>query len=626
MRVAKLRPLSDSESDGAALSDVAASSEDTSSLDASYGNVALVQGSSDAPGPAAGRKERPNKVKRPLGPHGLHAPRDASASMEDVSIDMSASRHHTKPSMAAGFFARISQMSPKAKMISSLLIFAGALMLAIAVGMAVSHSSSEAVAEKQAPRVTTVGAEHSLLAHPSCELIKLVNISLSEPAKLYVEYQRDRYRLRTPTTESASKHRIPLMRMRAETSYEYDVINAETDTIIASGTFVTGALPNGLHSSTVQIQLTEGTPTFPLVLAEWDASSGYPGAAMWDMDGEIVWYVRAAGHPDAATQMPNGDIVLNLHTSVARITPLHEVVAVYKTDEWGHNCNFFHHEVEADLDDPDVVWTLGAEASMPPANLNMSRAQGSEIVMKWNTRTNTVKDIIHIKDFPSRIPMSRRSALSHGLMRQFFNTACDFMKQFSNANDWTHVNAVHQQPGTNNIVVSSRHLSQLYIFSPDGKDLLYVVGGEDGDFEFESEYARFWNQHSVFMFDDRHIVVFDNGNLRPLEQNGFKSRALQIELDFDAMVVREVWSYWHDPFFAASCCGSIRRVPDSENWFVTYGLQGNSRLPYYAEHLHIELTPNGQHVATYVQSSKRKRLQYRSYPVLTINGETEMTL
>ena len=119
--------------------------------------------------------------------------------------------------------------------------------------------------------------------------------------------------------------------------------------------------------------------------------------------------------------------------------------------------------------------------------------------------------------------------------------------------------------------------------------LLMVVGlgGEGGDFEMPPE-ARFYHQHSPELQPNGHLLLFDNGTGRPEAEGGQFSRALELELDEQAMTARAVWSYRHEPDLYCPIWGDADRLPNG-NTLVVFGTRTEGEATRW-----VEVTPEGE--------------------------------
>ena len=121
-------------------------------------------------------------------------------------------------------------------------------------------------------------------------LIARVEGVLDGSGQVYVEYWADDMgRLRTKTHDSdGTSFTVPIVRLRAETTYSYQVYGASSGggkSEGPSGMFNTGPLPEILAAS--KMDTLVGEPTLPLTFMEF-RQAGFLGLAAYDKDGNIL--------------------------------------------------------------------------------------------------------------------------------------------------------------------------------------------------------------------------------------------------------------------------------------------------------------------------------------------------
>jgi hypothetical protein len=107
--------------------------------------------------------------------------------------------------------------------------------------------------------------------------------------------------------------------------------------------------------------------------------------------------------------------------------------------------------------------------------------------------------------------------------------------------------------------------------------------------------------------------------VRPAEEGGPYSRALELELDFNTMEARKVWEYRHEPDLAAQCCSSTQRLANG-NTLVDFGINPGDDICCRTFTL-VEVDSAGNAVSVIEASSPGIAAQYRAYALDSINGE-----
>jgi hypothetical protein len=136
--------------------------------------------------------------------------------------------------------------------------------------------------------------------------------------------------------------------------------------------------------------------------------------------------------------------------------------------------------------------------------------------------------------------------------------------------DYPHVNAIDLDHD-GNILISSRHLCEVTKIDRQTGDIIWRLGGKQNQFTFLNENPAnaptyFTYQHSVRKLQNGNILMFDNGNLHPVQA----SRAVEYKLDEQAMTATMVWEYRHDPDIFAPSRGSVQRLPNG-NTMIGWG-------------------------------------------------------
>jgi hypothetical protein len=184
--------------------------------------------------------------------------------------------------------------------------------------------------------------------------------------------------------------------------------------------------------------------------------------------------------------------------------------------------------------------------------------------------------------------------------------------------DWTHSNSLDVLPN-GDILVSNRHLDQLIAIKPDFTGIDWKLGGLGSDFTFPNPSDQFYHQHYARMLPNGDILLFDNGNLRPQDQGGEYSRALELKLDFKTMQATKVWEYRNTPDLSSPAVGSVIRLPNG-NTVVDFGVDtARDSPPVYTV---VEADSNGKAMAVTKISSPGKTIQYRAVPIDSLDGET----
>jgi Arylsulfotransferase (ASST)/Protein of unknown function (DUF1566) len=165
--------------------------------------------------------------------------------------------------------------------------------------------------------------------------------------------------------------------------------------------------------------------------------------------------------------------------------------------------------------------------------------------------------------------------------------------------DWWHLNAIDYNEGLDQIVVSSRNVSEIWII--DHNLTTAEAAGSDGDLLYRygnpaaygsSEPQELVHQHDAKFIDSETLLIFDNGDPRERAY----SRVVELNLPnysnglFEAAVI--VWSYGAasgDEYFFADHISGAQRL-ESGNTLICSGTEGRF----------VEVTPSGETIWEYV--------------------------
>lgn len=131
-----------------------------------------------------------------------------------------------------------------------------------------------------------------------------------------------------------------------------------------------------------------------------------------------------------------------------------------------------------------------------------------------------------------------------------------------------HMNAIDLD-SDGNLVLSSRHLSEITKINPKTGDIIWRLGGAHNQFTFVNDPLKgFTGQHDIRALGNNHYTLFDNGNLHQPPV----SRAVEYALDTNARTATLVWEYRNPPNTSYSYyMGDAQRLPSGNtliNWAV----------------------------------------------------------
>jgi arylsulfate sulfotransferase len=377
--------------------------------------------------------------------------------------------------------------------------------------------------------------------------------------------------------EPATEYEVPILGLRPETEYTFDVrVRAADGTEATAGneTWETAELPTDFPPMNV-LTATDGvSPGFTMFSANrWNPSldQNYGYIVIMDSEGVPVWYYRAGVPVGDANRLANGNIVY-----VAGVN------AAYEVDMTGEDLNFFfprdlgtesfHHAVLGAPEDDTlfIVGTERREVSGYPTEGEETATYNviGDVILHFDRERNrlgrwTVFDWYDPTDVPQD--------LEHVYWESFNDPFWDFLYD-GNTKDWSHVNNVHFDPrDPNMMIVSLRHLDAIAKVDLAENELIWTFG-PNGDFTMVGDGEWQYHQHAPQLLADGTMIVYDNGNGRNAEPNGENSysRVVHYALDEEEMTAEQLWEYRGDEQYFARFVGDVDFV-DNGNVLITDG-------------------------------------------------------
>ncbi|MHC4657244.1 MAG: aryl-sulfate sulfotransferase, partial [Planctomycetota bacterium] len=147
-----------------------------------------------------------------------------------------------------------------------------------------------------------------------------------------------------------------------------------------------------------------------------------------------------------------------------------------------------------------------------------------------------------------------------------------------------HMNAIDiDEDG--HILLSSRHLSEATKINRDTGEIIWRLSGipKNNDFTYvnDDELQGFRNQHDIRSMGNGRYTIFDNGNLH----SPSVSRAVEYELDVNAMTATLVWEFRDNPDKYTHYMGNAQRLPNG-NTLINFVLAQYPKV--------IEVNQNGE--------------------------------
>lgn len=193
----------------------------------------------------------------------------------------------------------------------------------------------------------------------------------------------------------------------------------------------------------------------------------------------------------------------------------------------------------------------------------------SGIVQGGSSTASVIGAVIQERRFSDGVVVFEWKSLDHIPVTD----ATDDIKLTDNLIDYIHVNSVSKDVD-GNLIVSCRHTDEVIKIRKSTGEVLWRLGGsasKGNQFTFINDtfnnFSGFSHQHSAIRTKSGNILLFDNGNLRPLPNY---ARAVEYALDTVAMTATRVWTWQPALGVIASSQGSVQEL-DGGNILIGWG-------------------------------------------------------
>jgi hypothetical protein len=468
------------------------------------------------------------------------------------------------------------------------------------------------------PAAVSDGLGLAVDRRPDHPLIADATVQLAQAAPVYIEYGNDQARwLRTPTTATDTSHRLPILRLRPNTTYQVRAFAMDAAGCMhraAQAEFATGELPRLFRKMSVTMA---GSPSSPLTITDLKLRDNDQAEieelrvlVAFDQEGQVVWYhpispqPARGSHTDSVMgllQLDSGNLLyLVEYFGVEEIAPDGRLVKRIGMEDARP-----HHDL-LDLHDGRVL-ILGADHRVIDDTRNGGRPDQKvrgDALWLLDLESGDKQQVWSV--FEALDPTER------GPRPPEYRPLED--RESPDVFDWTHSNSV-AMGARGNLLISIRWLDQIISLSPDFKTVEWKLGGPGSSFTFPDASDRFYAQHSASEAANGNILLFDNGYGRP---DGDYSRALELKLDFATMAAGKAWEYRHQPEAYSSRISNAVRLP-SGNTLVNFGFPAEPDDPVVV----VEARPDGTAASTLATRLKggRRTSTYRAYSLDSLGGE-----
>ena len=430
----------------------------------------------------------------------------------------------------------------------------------------------------------------------------LLSIETKVPVQVQVEvagYENDAEAV-TLFRQPLTNHKIPILGLYPGTNNLVKITYLTEDGFIIDSkeyTFVTGHLSDDMPTVVIDhrnsSQMTEGWTFVSYFGFAQGGSSSPQRPFMFDMYGDIRWYLDFTGHPilgglfydDGMERLENGNLYFGDGNTnkIYEINMLGEILNTWDMQGYG-----FHHQV---LEKPDGNFLVTVN--------KLSESTIEDFVIEIDRELNT---IVNEWDLRESLQYDRQALTTNDV-------------------DWFHANAIEYSESDDCIIVSGRTQGVVkltstneivWIMGPhrgwgtagDGTDLtnylLQPVFGNNNTpitdpnvLEGSANHAAFewnWYQHAPQLLPNGNIMLFDNGDNRNFSGTGPYSRAVEFEIDEANKTIKQIWQYGRERGNTtySRIVSDIDYFPEDKHVFFSPGAVSNSQT--YGKVVEVDYT------------------------------------
>ena len=360
-------------------------------------------------------------------------------------------------------------------------------------------------------------------AEVSENIATVINVhwTTDEASRGYVQYGSTKaMNHKTPVErEATTHHAATLLGLSEDAEIHYQAVSWDEDDVVASrqATIHTGDLPVGLP-----------------VLSQ-----------------------RGEGH-ELFTSVP----ILGVTTAVTIINPKGEIVWYYTDDR-----ELDIYRARLSVDHESLLYNAASVSGDPAENSELVRVSLDGSVSRSIPIPLLAHDFVEHPDGTlAAIVVEYRDF--EGAVWSAWDCFDPSMVQGDDMDHgWTFANALDYDPAEDAYYVGMRNFSSIAKVNRETGECEWVLGFAGSTFDFAPGSARFLHQHQ-FEVNGNRILVMDNDG-----SPGNESRVLEYELDLNARIATEVWSYVADPSVYTFVLGEPTFL-DNGDRFISWSTAG----------------------------------------------------
>ncbi len=391
-------------------------------------------------------------------------------------------------------------------------------------------------------------------------------------------------------------HVLPVVGLAPDRTYTVDQItlsagDGSTQRLAQSLSITTDPLPGNFPDFTVRtsvpLLMEPGLQIVPVKNVR-DPDAQYTFAL--DASGVVRWYIPGDGQD--IHQLPSGDFLFRMDNIIREMDVLGNVKRSWHPTMRTSVVPLpggvpvatrqFHHDVQS-LPNGDLLTLTRNDRfvnDFPSSDTDPNAPSGTAEV-RYDEVIEFTPDGIIVGRW-SMLDLLDPTRIGYGVV------------QPTEPHDWSHGNAVVYDPRDDSLIVSLREQDAVVKFSQETGELKWIIGPHDNwgpRFEqylltqvgepFEWQY----HQHAPKLLPNGNILIHDNGNFRaspfdpPLDRQDNYTRAVEFEIDEQAMTIRQVWEYGKDAeeVLYSGAGGDVDWLSITDNVLITFSRPADGR-------------------------------------------------
>ncbi len=305
-----------------------------------------------------------------------------------------------------------------------------------------------------------------------------------------------------------------------------------------------------LSSEVGSVQLAGLPPEFPdLTFSEYDedrvqeggyiitsliAASDTSWLAIFDRDGDVVWYLETEPGHAVGTVIPSldGKSLISVYNDLYQVTDISGTLRVSMDgSEQIVTRNVLGHHDFAELPDGNIAWLSMEvrEVEVEGEVMSVLADTIEEAPEGFDQEVGFTHIFSYFDDYyPVYVPCEHFYAQLYGL----------------EANDWSHANSLMYNEEDDAFYVLTKNLDALTKVDRQTGEIIWELGGKHNQFTVIGGEEELWSHGHMSQIWDGGFVIFDNGYHHYEEDN--YSRVVEYALDEENMTIEKVWEF-NDP-------------------------------------------------------------------------------